>query len=215
MDFNTFDAIVISITLLLAIKGFFSGFIKEIAGLIGIAGGVFLGSLYYHQVGIYINDNIFKVPNESAINVVGFVSVFILTWLFVILIGLMLTKILSAMKLGILDRIGGLIFSAGKFFLIVSVIVTMLSQIEALKLNKYAKNSITYPYLIKTGKFLIHIKPEDMQKQINDVKQKVSEKISPTIKKTIEETKDKVADTISKEVKPQIEKAVQKATKGE
>ena len=214
MDFNTFDAIIISVTLLLAIKGFFTGFIKEIAGLIGIAGGVFLGSLYYHQIGIYINEHIFKISNESAINVVGFVSIFILTWLFVLLVGLIFVKILSAMKLGIMDRLAGVVFSAGKFFLIVAVIVTMLSQIEALKLDKYAKNSITYPYLLKTGKFLIHIKPEEVKKQIDDVKQKVSEKISPTIKKTIEETKEKVADSIAKEVKPQIQKAIDKA-KGE
>lgn len=214
MDFNTFDAIIISVTLLLAIKGFFTGFIKEMAGLIGIAGGVFLGSLYYHQAGVYINENIFKVPNESAINLVGFVSVFILTWLFALLVGIILIKILSVMKLGIIDRLAGVVFSAGKFFVIISVIVTMLSEIEALNIKKYAKNSITYPYLIKTGKFLIHIKPEDMQKQIDDVKQKVSEKISPTIKKTIEETKEKVADSIAKEVKPQIQKAIDKA-KGE
>lgn len=205
MDFNIFDAIVISITLILAIKGYFSGIIKELAGLIGIGAGLFLGSMYYQQAGSYINDSIFKIPNESAINVVGFVAVFVITWLIVILIGLMFAKILQVAKLGIFDRIGGVIFSAGKFFIIVSVIVTMLSQIEALKssLEKYQKNSIMWPIMDKVGQTLIHIKPEDIQKQIDDVKAKVNEKVGDNIKKTLEQTKDKIADSVAKTIENQ------------
>ena len=202
MDFNIFDAIVISITLILAIKGFFSGIIKEIAGLVGIGAGLFLGSMYYQKAGEYINSSIFKIPNESAINVVGFVAVFVITWLIIILIGMLFSKILQVAKLGIIDRIGGVIFSAGKFFIIVSVIVTMLSQIEALKssLEKYQKNSIMWPIMDKVGQTLIHIKPEDVQKQIDDIKQKVNDKVGDNIKKTLESTKEKIADGVAKAV---------------
>ena len=210
MDFNIFDAIVISITLLLAIKGYFSGIIKEIAGLLGIGAGLFLGSIYYKGVGEYINNSIFKIPNESAINVVGFVAVFIITWMIVILVGMMVAKILKVAKLGLIDRIGGVIFSAGKFFLIVSVIITMLSQIEALKstLDKYQKDSVMWPIMDKVGQTLIHLKPEDVQKQIDDIKQKVNDKVGENLKQTIEETKDKIADGITNEVKPAVEKAI-------
>jgi membrane protein required for colicin V production len=202
MDFNIFDAIVISITLILAIKGYFSGIIKEIAGIVGIGGGLFLGSIYYKAAGEYINSSIFKISNESAINVVGFVAVFVLTWLVVALIGMLLAKILKVAQLGLLDRIGGLIFSAGKFFLIVSVLVTMLSQIEALKssLEKYQKNSIMWPIMDKVGQTLIHIKPEDVKNQINDIKQKVNDKIGKDIKQSIENTKEKIADSVAKAV---------------
>ena len=202
MDFNIFDAIVISITLILAIKGYFTGIIKEIAGLVGIGAGLFLGSMYYQQTGEYINNSIFKIPNESAINVVGFVAVFVITWLIIILIGMLFSKILQVAKLGIIDRIGGVIFSAGKFFIIVSVIVTMLSQIEALKssLEKYQKNSIMWPIMDKVGQTLIHIKPEDVQKQIDDIKQKVNDKVGDNIKKTLESTKEKIADGVAKAV---------------
>ena len=202
MDFNIFDAIVISITLILAIKGYFSGIIKEIAGLVGIGGGLFLGSIYYESAGKYINESIFKIPNESAINVVGFVSIFVLTWLIVTLIGMLIAKILKVAKLGILDRVGGVIFSAGKFFVIVSVVVTMLSQIEALKasLEKYQKNSLMWPVMDKVGQTLIHLKSDDIKKQIDDVKSKVNEKVSANITKAIEETKEKIADNVAKTI---------------
>jgi membrane protein required for colicin V production len=202
MDFNIFDAVVISITLILAIKGYFAGIIKEIAGLVGIGAGLFLGSTYYKSAGVYINDSLFKIPNESAINVVGFVAVFVITWLVAILVGMIFSKILQVAKLGILDRIGGVVFSAGKFFVIVSVIVTMLSQIEVLKssLEKYQKNSIMWPIMDKVGQTLIHIKPEDVQKQIDDIKEKVNEKVGDNVKKTLETTKEKITDSVAKAV---------------
>jgi len=207
MDFNTFDAIVLSITIILAIKGFFNGIIKEISGLIGIVLGVYLGSTYYVSAGKYINSFIFQIPNESAINVVGFVAVFILTWILVVILGMIFSKIVKIAKLGILDRIGGVIFSAGKFFIVVAVIVTMLSKIEVIhnQLEKWAKNSITYPYLIKTGEFLMNIKPEEVKKQvdnvkqkIDDVKQQINDKIGDNITKAIEKTKDEISKSVEK-----------------
>ena len=177
MDFNVFDAIVLSITLILALKGWFSGVIKEIAGLVGIGAGVYFGTMFYKGAGEYINSSIMKIPNESAINVVGFVSVFILVWLIIVLIGMIFSKMLHVAKLGLLDRAGGVLFSAGKFFVIVSIIVTMLSQVEFLKssLQKYQKNSMMWPIMENVGKTLVHLKPEDIKKQIDQVKEKVNE----------------------------------------
>jgi membrane protein required for colicin V production len=79
---NLLDGIIIAITLILAIKGYFNGVIKEVAGLIGIVGGLFLASKFYHQTGIYINDNLLTIPNKSAVNLVGFIVVFVGFWIF-------------------------------------------------------------------------------------------------------------------------------------
>jgi uncharacterized membrane protein required for colicin V production len=59
-----FDAVIIGITLILAIKGFFNGFVKEIAGLIGLIGGLWLAREYFHSVGIYIDKNLFAIKNS-------------------------------------------------------------------------------------------------------------------------------------------------------
>jgi membrane protein required for colicin V production len=213
MDFNVFDAIVLSITLILAIKGFFNGIIKEVAGLLGIVLGVYLGSTYYVEAGKYINESVFKIPNESAINVVGFVSIFVVTWLVITLIGMLFAKILSVSKLTLLDKIGGVIFSAGKFFVIVSIIVTMLSQIEILQKNidKLSKNSLVYPIMLKIGNQLVNLKTDEIQQQIDDVKKKVQEKLGDSFKEKIEKTKETIANGISDNIKPQIDKAIEDA----
>jgi len=165
---NMFDAIIIGITLLLAIKGFFEGFVKEIAGLIGIIGGLIVASKYNHQVGEYINSYIFQIPNKSAIDLVGFVAVFVGVWLFAVFIGFLITKILKVSSLSGLDRIFGFIFSGAKFFVLVSVIVALLYKIQFVKeyIEKYVKDSYVFPITLKVGDYVMNFST----KEFKDVK---------------------------------------------
>ncbi len=165
---NIFDAVIIGITLILGIKGFFNGFIKEIAGLVGIVGGLFLASKFFHPVGIYINEHIFRISNTSAIDLVGFVVVFIGFWLFAIFIGFLLGKILKLSALGIFDRIFGFIFSSMKFFILVAIILTLLYKVQFVKENiqKYIKNSVVFPLMIKIGDNIINISPKEVEKKV-------------------------------------------------
>ena len=169
---NLFDAVIIGITLILGIKGFFNGFIKEIAGLIGIIGGLFLASKFYHEAGVYINSYIFHIPNKSAIDLVGFVAVFVGFWIFAIFIGFLFAKILKISALGGLDRILGFIFSSAKFFIIVSVIVTLLYQVVFIKkkIEHYTKNSMIFPFMLNLGEKIINISPQEIEKSIKNVK---------------------------------------------
>jgi len=213
MELNVFDAIVFSITLILGIKGFFNGIIKEIAGLVGIVLGVYLASNYYIEVGDYINESIFKIPNESAINIVGFVAVFVLTWIIITLIGILLSKVMAVSKLTIIDKIGGVLFSSGKFFIIVSIIITMLSQIELVKnsLSKINQNSVLFPIMVKIGEQIVHFNKDEFQKQIDDVKNRVQKKIENSVKDKIETTKETIANGISEQLKPEIDKTTDNA----
>jgi membrane protein required for colicin V production len=208
MHFNIFDVIVILITLILAVKGFMNGIIKELAGLIGIVLGVYLGGLYYSEAGAYINSSIFKIPNESAINAVGFIAVFMLVWLFVLLVGLLLSKILKIAQLGIVDRIGGVFFSAGKFFILVCVIVTMLMQINLFKeyFSKYEKTSFVFPVMLKIGDKLINLSPKQIKNTISQTKQKIDSAIAPAVKQTTQ--------AVSKQIKEAVQK-VKEEQKGE
>jgi len=169
---NYFDAVVIVITLLLAIKGFFNGVVKEIAGLVGIIGGLILASKFYAQAGVYINENLFQVPNKSAISLVGFIAVFFGFWIVSVLIGFLLGKILKISALGWLDKSLGFLFAGAKFFLLVSVIVAMLSQVAFIreKLKPYIKNSFVFPVLLEVGEKVINITPQDLEKITKNVK---------------------------------------------
>ncbi|HIQ50618.1 MAG TPA: CvpA family protein [Nautiliaceae bacterium] len=169
---NIFDAIIIGITLILAIKGYFNGIIKELGGLIGIIGGLFLASKFYHQAGVYINGNLLEIPNKSAIDLIGFISVFVGFWVAVVFIGFLISKILTASALGGLDKLLGFLFGGIKFFLLISVIVSLLWQVAFIKeeLKEFTKKSIVMPILIKTGEKIINLTPNDIKNISKNVK---------------------------------------------
>ena len=167
-----FDAIIIGITLILAIKGFFNGFVKEIAGLIGLIGGLYLASKFFHRAGIYINNNLFEIKNAAAVDLVGFIAVFMGFWICVIFIGFILNKILKISSLSVLDKILGFISAGAKFFLLISVIAAMIYKVEFVKekMQKVIKNSIVFPICLKAGEEIINLSPKDLEKFTKNVK---------------------------------------------
>ena len=171
------DIIIVAITLLLAIKGFFNGFIKEAFGLIGIIGGIYIAGLYYHQAGMYINSNLMTIPNKSAINLIGFISVFFLFWIFCIFLGFLIGKILKISALGFIDKLFGFLFGGLKFFLIISIIVASIYQIEFIrkKMNSFEKKSVLLPLMIEMGDKIIDFSPKkfDMQKMKENIENKI------------------------------------------
>jgi len=171
------DMVIIVITLLLAIKGFFNGIIKEVFGLIGIIGGIYLAGIYYHQAGMYINENLMTIPNKSAIDLVGFVGVFLLFWIFCIFLGFLIGKILKISALGFIDKLLGFLFGGLKFFLIISIIVASLYQIDFInkEINKFEKKSQLLPIMVELGDKIINFSPKkfDMQKMKENIEKRI------------------------------------------
>ena len=72
MEYSYFDIIATIIILFLGLKGIINGFFKELFGLLGIIGGIFIASRLGNEVGEYLSDMIFKFENSAAINFTGF-----------------------------------------------------------------------------------------------------------------------------------------------
>ena len=64
MEFNYFDLIVTIIILFLGLKGVINGFFKEIFGLVGIIGGIFIASRVGDEVGQTLSDLIFNFQSQ-------------------------------------------------------------------------------------------------------------------------------------------------------
>jgi membrane protein required for colicin V production len=71
-NISTFDLIIITITLILGLKGLFRGFIKEVFGILGIIGAIFVASRISTEVGGAIAP-ILAIQNEATIKLLGFV----------------------------------------------------------------------------------------------------------------------------------------------
>ncbi len=164
MDFNYFDVVIASIVLLLGIKGFMHGFIKEAFGLIGLIGGVYFASRLSETAAKFIDTNFIHLENQALLKLIGFLAILILIWLSTTIIGSILSKLTSASGLGFLNRIFGFIAGGGKYFLIFALIVTALSNVSLVKdnLEKHVETSILYPYLKKAGAYIINLDPSTL-----------------------------------------------------
>ena len=104
--------------------------------------------------------------------IVGFVAALFGIWFIALILGELLTKMLSLSGLGIVDRIGGFVFGGAKIFLIFAIIAVFIRS--SAFLNKQARpffeNSFTYPYLIHTGAWMMGLKLNDIIPVIEDEK---------------------------------------------
>ena len=167
MDFNYFDLIVAVIILLLGLKGILNGFFKELFGLIGIIGGIFIASRAGESVGNFLNENIFHFESHAVVSFSGFLLTLALFWLAMVGIGHLFKKLGALSGLGAVDRIAGFVLGSGKFFLIAAVIAYAVNNINAVRDNirEPLHNSILFPVLVETGSYIMHLDTQSAEEQ--------------------------------------------------
>jgi len=206
MEYSYFDIVVSVIILFLGLKGILNGFFKELFGLLGIVGGIFIASRIAGDVGQYLSDLIFKFDSNAAITFTGFLVTLAAFWLFMVAIGVIFKKLSSIAGLGIFDRILGFIFGASKFFLIASVIAFATYNVKAMRstIDSAMEDSFIFPILVKTGKIIMKIDPVDISDDINsniqNTKQTVQDKLDDIVDsetlRIVNETKKKLAQSL-------------------
>ena len=224
-DFSIFDLIIITITLILGLKGLFRGLIKEVFGIIGIIGAIFVASRISKETGDLLAP-VLVLENEATIKLIGFITALIAVWLVVYTAGVIVSKIFSASGLGVVDRIFGFIFGASKVFLIFSVIAYALYQVQSFRkvMDEKFNNSFVMPHLISVGSVIIKLDTsaittsvnkaidttktsqviedtknsmkENIQTTTNSVKEAVEEEIVNNVKEKIEDTKNATKEEI-------------------
>ena len=220
-DISTFDIIIVAITFLLGLKGLFRGFIKEVFGLIGIVGGIFVASRAAKEIGDLIAP-VLALENESSIKLLGFIVGLVGFWIIIYIIGMILSKMSSMSGLGLIDRIFGFIFGAGKVFLIVSIIVYALSQVTVFKEKMEANfaKTATYPLLLNVGAYIIKLDlakatttvEKTVDQAVEASKEAVSEMTQEIIKEKTQEVVDAVKETskeMAEEVKQKVEETIE------
>lgn len=59
--FNWFDLVLLLVVLLLGVKGFINGLIREVFGLVGLIGGIIIASRFNIEAGNLISEHIYKI----------------------------------------------------------------------------------------------------------------------------------------------------------
>ena len=197
MEINYFDLVAAVIILLLGLKGIINGFFKEIFGLVGIIGGIFVASRIGESVGEELNSLIYNFSSPVAVSFLGFLTTLALFWLLMVLVGFIFKKLSSLSGLGPLDKILGFVLGASKFFLIAAVIAHAVYSIKAVKstIDSNMSTSILFPIMVETGAFIMQKDPVGMSEDINE-----------SIDASAEALKEKTQEIVEDATKEQIQK---------
>lgn len=192
MELSYFDLGVGIIVLLLGLKGILNGFFKELFGLIGIIGGIFVASRVGDATGRMLSDAVFHFDSKAAVEFTGFLVTLALFWAVMIAAGILFKRMSSASGLGPVDKILGFVFGSGKFFLIGSVIVYAVFNIKTIRdnLEPAMEKSAIFPVMVETGSFIMHIDPAETVDEINATVEGAVE----SAKETIEITTTKITE---------------------
>ena len=217
-DFAIFDLIIISITLILGLKGLFRGLIKEVFGIIGIIGAIFVASRISTKTGELLAP-VLVLENQATIKLIGFVVALVGVWLVVYSAGLVVSKIFSASGLGVIDRIFGFVFGASKIFLIFSVIAYALYQVNSFKkvMDEKFATSAVMPHLISVGSYIIKLDTDSLtnsfDKAVKTVKDtQIVKDATSNLKEEVNSTVDGVQEAIKEEVVQKVEEKIEDTT---
>lgn len=168
-----FDIVSLSLVLILGIKGVINGFIKEVSGLIGIIGGVYVASRFAEQAGSFVDQNIYQIQNSASIYLIGFIVVLLIFWLSSLFLGYILENLLKMSGLGMIDKLAGFIVGSAKIFLIFSILAITLSNIQFIKekMDTVMQKSFMYPIFVEVGEFIV-------KQDTTGIAEKVEEKIA-------------------------------------
>lgn len=123
---NWFDILILIVTVYSLLKGYKSGFIKQLASLAAIIGCILLSGKISSIVLPYLND---KVPSNWS-EPAAFITSFILIFAAAMIIGHMLQSILESVKMGTLNKLAGAGLSFIKWIILISIAFNLLAKMD-------------------------------------------------------------------------------------
>jgi membrane protein required for colicin V production len=201
-NISIFDLVVISLVVILGLKGLFRGFTKEFFALVGIVGGVFVASRLSNDTGALIN-NIIPMENENTILLAGFVLSLVIFWIIAYILGAVLEKVFKMSGLGIFDRLLGFVFGAGKIFLLFAIIAYAISQVKMINDNLQPKleKSVIFPILKETGSYIIQLDTSGFQEKVTKQFDEVVDATKESITEISKEELEKKATELQEQLK--------------
>jgi membrane protein required for colicin V production len=109
-------------------KGFTKGLIIEAATLVAFSLGVWGGITFSDYIAQKIKDHLDW--NSPYLPIISFAVTFLIIIVFVFLVAKMIQKMIEGVALSAVNKIGGAIFGALKFALMMSVVIFMIDAVE-------------------------------------------------------------------------------------
>ena len=147
---NYIDIVILVVLGIFGIGGLRKGIITEAATLLGLGVGLY-GAFHFSD---FTAEKLVQWVeiNPKYLNVIAFVVTFLVLAIVVNLLGRLVAKMVKAINLGFIDKLGGFIIGMAKGVLICSLLVMLLNALEMKNIikDKDKEGSMLYPYIEQT-----------------------------------------------------------------
>ncbi len=160
---NPLDILMIVILIYCLTMGIFRGPVRELASIIGVAGGYFAACMYYTTLGKYLS-KLKWVSDTAYLNIASFLIIFSCIFLIISVIGIIIKYLLKITTRGWLNRVSGGILGAVKGILIVCVLLVNFTAF--LKDGApIIKNSFFAPHATIISEQMVRVAPKKMRQK--------------------------------------------------
>ena len=171
---NWLDILILVTLIISAIGGLITGLIKTIFSLVGLILGVVLAGRFYVDFAGVLG----FLPGDRAPRIAAVIIILLAVMLAAALLGILLTKVISAVKLGWLNRMGGAVL--GIFLGAIFVASLLVIWVKVASPDVVANSKIAVVLLDKLP-FIMGLLPSEfdaMESYILQNKSTIFEKIS-------------------------------------
>ena len=140
MGQDIFDVVVVLVLVFFTLRGFWNGFVGEVAELASLVGG-FWAAHRFHPL---LSGHLTFISEPALRQLAAFVLIFIATIILVALVARILQKVLSFTFVSWVDKLAGGILGLGKGVLICSIVLLVMQKILGDML--FLQNSRALPY---------------------------------------------------------------------
>ena len=144
---NYIDIIILVLLVAFGIGGLRKGIITETATLLGLGLGLY-GAFHFSD---FTAEQLVKYVeiDPKYMNVISFAVTFIIVAVLVFLLGRLVAKLVKAINLGFIDRLGGFLIGIAKGVLIASLLIMLMNaaNLNGVIKDKTKQESLLYPYI--------------------------------------------------------------------
>ena len=118
---NWLDIVILVVVAIVTFIGAKAGIIRSVLSLVGLIGGVILAGRFY----ALLAERLTFIQQENIAQVVAFAIILIGIMLIATLLGMLLTQLISAVRLGWVNHLGGAIFGLALGAMLCAVLLTL------------------------------------------------------------------------------------------
>jgi len=159
---NGLDIALVVVLFFFFVRGIFRGFVKEVAGIVGLVLGFLLASSYHATGARYLEP---VLHNASYRQAISFLIIFVLVFFIVGLLGLLVDKLVKLTVSNVANGLLGAVVALVKGLVLAAVVLMVISAFLGPE-TPFFKESATWPYMRRLSVQIREWVPADLRQAL-------------------------------------------------